>query len=87
MISHAPHIPTDQTRARVHAMAGYGVNANTIAVLLGISADAVRTHYAQELIAGPIEALAQVRQALYAAAMRGDRLAIRLWGQMSGQAP
>jgi hypothetical protein len=49
-----------------------------IAVLIDVPAETVRACYAPELAAGPAEAAAKVREALHAAAVRGDRAALKL---------
>lgn len=78
------HIPNDQHRARARALAAIGMDVAGIGVLLDLSTEAVREHYAAELRAGPAEAAAKVREALFAAAVRGDRLALKLWRANGG---
>lgn len=73
------YVPDDKTRAQVRAMAAYGINHAGICSILSLTPFILRTYYHAECIAGPIEAEAKVRQALYTAAISGDVQAMKVW--------
>lgn len=59
------HEPTDQSRAYVKAMAGYGIPQEDICTVLGISDATLRKHYAHEIATAAIEANARVAESLF----------------------
>ena len=73
------HIPTDSIRTQVRAMAAYGLDPQAIASIISISLAELGEHYQHELALGPHEAEAKIRQALYAKAIGGDVMAMKLW--------
>lgn len=74
------HIPTEESRRQVKAMAAYGLDAAAICIILAITPHELTQHYAKECREGPAEAEAKVRQALYNQAISGKNpLASKLW--------
>lgn len=82
MIPKPKHKPTDQTRRTVRSLSGIGIDKAQIATILDISPDDLATLYAKDLLAGPAEADAKVRSALFTKAIAGDVAAIDLWRKM-----
>jgi hypothetical protein len=60
-----PHIPTEEIRKKVDAMAGYGVPQMLIARVLNISNNTLRKHYLEELETASIRANTAVAQSLF----------------------
>src|SRR3954447_15677887 len=63
-----PHVPTQQTRRTVEAMAAYGIPQVDIGRVVGCSDNTLREHYRDELDLGMSKANAKVAETLYAAA-------------------
>jgi hypothetical protein len=57
--------PTPEQRRMVHAMAGYGVPQDDIALVIGITSRTLRKHFRHELDVAVIEANTRVAQCLY----------------------
>lgn len=74
-----PHEPTTQLRTRVTLYVMSGTPQDTIAELIGVSADTLRKHYRAELDFGMIEANSKVVGKLYGKAMAGDTAALIFW--------
>lgn len=66
-----PHEPTDETRRQVTALAGYGLNQQQIAAIIGIGRSTLQTHYQEELDSGKAKASAKVAQTAYEMAISG----------------
>lgn len=66
-----PYLPTEDARAQVEAMAGYGVPENDIARVLKIDRSTLRRHYRDELATAHIRANSAVAQSLFRKAI-GD---------------
>lgn len=64
----AKHEPTEQTRANVKSMAGFGTPQSDIASNIGVSEPTLRKHYRAELDTGAAEANAMVGQYLFSLA-------------------
>ena len=60
-------------RAKVEAMAGYGLSAADIARVLDIDAEELKASYAKELACGQIKANARVAESLYRKAIGEGR--------------
>jgi hypothetical protein len=60
-----PHIPDEDTRKKVDAMAGYGVPEHLIARVLNIDPKTLRKYYREELDTAHIRANTAVAQSLY----------------------
>jgi hypothetical protein len=76
-------VPTDDERKKVQAMSGFGVPIEQIAILVrdGIHIDTLRSHFADELIAGKAKANSQVGQTLFQKAIGGDTTAMIWWSK------
>lgn len=59
------HLPTDENRRTVRAMAGFGVPHDDIATFLDIAPKTLRKHFRVDLDRGTIEANAKVAQTLF----------------------
>ena len=57
--------PTEEQRRMVHAMAGYGVPQDDIALVIGITSRTMRKHFRHDLDVAMIEANARVAQCLF----------------------
>lgn len=67
------HVPTDEKRALVRALAKYGVRQHDIAVQIGVATTATLTkYYRAELDAGMAEAAEGLAKTAYQMAMDGD---------------
>ena len=75
----AAHVPTEESRKSVKAMAAYGIPHDDISVALGITAKTLRRHYRQELTVGHISANAQVVGSLFKQAIGGNVTAAIFW--------
>ncbi len=60
-----PYLPTEDARAQVEAMAGYGVPETDISRVLKIDAKTLRKHYRHELDTAHIRANSAVAQSLF----------------------
>lgn len=75
------HIPTDEQRKVVKAMAGYGMKQSDICSVIGISENTLRKHYINELGSGGAEANAKVAESLYRQAITGNTTAAIFWAK------
>lgn len=66
------HVPTDENRAIVRALAKYGVRQREIAVQIGVSTGTLTKYYSAELDAGMAEAAEGLAKTAYQMAMDGD---------------
>ena len=66
------HVPTDEKRAIVRALAKYGVRQHDIAVQIGINTVTLAKYYRAELDAGMAEAAEGLAKTAYQMAMDGD---------------
>lgn len=76
-------VPTDDERKQVEALSGYGLPQEQIAVLVrgGIHVETLRTHFAEELVAGKAKANGQIGRTLFQKAMGGDTTAMIWWSK------
>lgn len=75
----AKHEPTDETRAQVKALAGFGIREDEIAKYVGIAPKTLRKHYRHELDVGVTQANINIAQSLYQQAMNGSTSAAIFW--------
>ena len=73
------HRPTPQIRAQVRAFAGFGLPQQQLALLVGMSINTLRKHYAADLEFGEAQATAKVAQSLFNAASKGEAWAVCFW--------
>lgn len=66
------HVPTDEKRAIVRALAKYGVRQYDIAVQIGVTTKTLTKYYSPELDAGMAEAAEGLAKTAYQMAMDGD---------------
>lgn len=66
------HIPTDEKRAIVRALAKYGVRQREIAVQIGVTTGTLVKYYRDDLDAGMAEAAEGLAKTAYQMAMDGD---------------
>ena len=73
--------PTDDERANVELLSGYGVPFEQIAVIIrdGISLSTLRRHFPHELLKGKAKANGQIGRGLFQKAMSGDTTAMIWW--------
>ena len=73
--------PTDEQRALVEQVAGYGLPEHQIAALVSIDCDAdtLRKHFRQELAQGRARANTEIGRTLYQKAMAGDTASLIWW--------
>lgn len=67
------HAPTEESRAMVESLSGFGIPQDEIARLVGIDPKTLRLHYAAEIELGGIKATAKVAQNLFNMACRPTR--------------
>ena len=73
-------VPTEEQRRMVHAMAGYGVPQDDIALVIGITSRTMRKHFRHDLDVAMIEANARVAQCLFKqATVPGNIAATIFW--------
>ena len=68
----AAHIPDEESRKRVRALARYGTPEESIAIIVGCKVEELRRGYEDDLARAEIEATAIVADALYKKALSGD---------------
>lgn len=74
------HLPTEDLRKQVEALAGLGTPHEHIAVMIGLSDDkTLREHYAHELKLGKAKACAKVSNVLFNEAIKGNMTAAIFW--------
>ena len=66
------HVPTDEKRAIVRALAKYGVRQHDIAVQIGVAKGTLIKYYSEDLDAGMAEAAEGLAKTAYQMAMDGD---------------
>ena len=66
------HVPTDEKRAIVRALAKYGVRQHDIAVQIGVTTGTLVKYYSEDLDAGMAEAAEGLAKTAYQMAMDGD---------------
>ena len=66
------HVPTDEKRAIVRALAKYGVRQYDIAVQIGVTKGTLVKYYSAELDAGMAEAAEGLAKTAYQMAMDGE---------------
>lgn len=66
------HVPTDENRAIVRALAKYGVRQHDIAVQIGVAKGTLVKYYSEDLDAGMAEAAEGLAKTAYQMAMDGD---------------
>lgn len=66
------HVPTDEKRAIVRALAKYGVRQHDIAVQIGVTTGTLVKYYRDDLDAGMAEAAEGLAKTAYQMAMDGD---------------
>lgn len=66
------HVPTDEKRAIVRALAKYGVRQHDIAVQIGVAKGTLVKYYSEDLDAGMAEAAEGLAKTAYQMAMDGD---------------
>ncbi len=76
MVDTADPEPVETDRAKIEALAGYGVPEAEIAIVLEIAPDTLRLHYLAELRSGHIKANAKVAENLYRRATGEGREAV-----------
>ncbi len=73
------HVPTDESRRMVKALAAVGIRHEDIAAKIEISADTLVKHYKRELDDGRVDANAAVAKSLYDQAKAGNTTAMIFW--------
>lgn len=73
------HVPTDESRRMVKALAAVGIRHEDIAAKIEISADTLVKHYKRELDDGRVDANAAVAKSLYEQAKAGNTTAMIFW--------
>ena len=66
------HKPTDETRAKVTALASFGITEDDISRHIGVAPHTLRKHYRDELDNAVANANAMVAQSLYNMATKGE---------------
>ena len=67
-MSQAPHVPTDESRAVIRALAQFGIPQEQMARQIGVSVKTLTKHYAVELQDGALVANVKVATNLFAMA-------------------
>jgi len=62
---------TEEMRAQVQAMTGFGLTRDQIAAVLGKSEATIKRHFKKELATGKLKAMAKVAESLYMIATKG----------------
>ena len=73
-----PHIPTDQNRALIKALTGYGIPVDEIGRYVGLHPATIRKHYAEERATGTAHANAKVAESLFQAATSKELTSMRV---------
>jgi len=77
---HGPkHVPTEEMRIKVRALAGYGLPQADIARIIGLSEVTMTKHYRREIQEGRANASAGIAQSLYRQAINGNVTAAIYW--------
>lgn len=78
-MANPPHKPTDETRAQVLALVGYGIRQDEIARFLSVDPKTLRKHYRDELDTGVVAANEAVARSLHKQATEGNVAAAIFW--------
>ena len=78
-MANPPHKPTDETRAQVLALVGYGIRQDEIARFLSVDPKTLRKHYRDELDTGVVAANEAVARSLHKQATEGNVSAAIFW--------
>lgn len=73
------HVPTDQTKAQVSALVGFGITTTEISQYLGISRPTLHKYYQFELDNGKVAANVKVAQSLFKQCMEGNTTSMIFW--------
>lgn len=79
MTSGVPHVPTEDQRNTVSAMAAYGIPQKEICSVIGISWETLLKHYRTELDTASAKANSKIAQRLYQKALDGDTASMIFW--------
>ncbi len=74
-------VPTDEERAMVEKLSGFGLQQESIAAMVrdGIHVDTLRTHFKRELELGRAKANGKIGKTLFDKAMAGDTGSLIWW--------
>ena len=74
-------VPTDEERAMVEKLSGFGLQQESIATMVrdGIHVDTLRTHFKRELELGRAKANGKIGKTLFDKAMAGDTGSLIWW--------
>src|SRR4051794_29743072 len=78
-MANTPHVPTPTSRQQVQAMAGYGIDQEKIAAIIGICDKTLRKHYRNELDLGLDKANSLVAQALFQNATANNNVTAQIF--------
>lgn len=79
-----PFTPTDEHRRTVRAMTAYGVPAEDVAKVVGVSPMTLRKYFRDELDKAHVEANAKVAERLFKKALDGDNACMIFWMKTRG---
>lgn len=74
-----PYEPTEEARAQVEALAGYGIRQDEIARFLDIDPKTLRKHYRDELDNAEVRANAEVARSLHMQATDGGNVSAAIF--------
>lgn len=74
-----PHAPTDQQRAQVEALSGYGIPMEQISALVGCDTKTLALRYADELERGRAKANSSVAKTLFEKATKDKDTTALIW--------
>lgn len=78
-MANPPHSPSEETRAEVRALSGFGITQDDIARYLDIDPKTLRKHYRDELDTGTTHANAEVARSLHKQATEGGNVAAAIF--------
>lgn len=73
------HVPTEDSRAKVQKMSGYGVPQQMIAGVFDICENTLKKHYSRELALGKGMACANIGQRIYQRAFEDGDVTALIW--------
>lgn len=73
------HVPSNEDRIQVEALASFGIPHDDISLLIGVSPKTLRARYRHELDVGSAKAIARVAQTLFKKAIDGDTASAIFW--------